>query len=71
MIGQRILFLEPPHVTAWWRQNSPGIWFPSYGMQGTIIAYPAPGLIGSGPQIRWANGRVTWLGSASQYKIIT
>lgn len=71
LIGKRIRLIETPQVTAYWRRNSPGVWFPDGGMLGTIIALPSPGFIGSGPQIRWDNGRITWLGSCSKYEVLS
>lgn len=75
-VGTRIRLLEPPETTAWWRLNSPGEWFPTYGMTGTIMEIPAAFdehghmLVGGGPTVRWDNGRVSYLGSGSLYEVI-
>lgn len=70
MIGCRIRFLEHPEITAHWRRNNPQEHHPKFGDQGTIIRLPPRGNLGGGPQVRWDNGHVTWLGSLSEYEII-
>ena len=69
LLGRRIRFREPAHVTAHWRRMDPTHWHPSDGATGTIVGWPPPDHIGAGPKIRWDyNGRESFLGSGSRYE---
>lgn len=67
LVGKRIQLREDPAVTAYWRQQSPGVWFPHHGMTGTVVKMPDAGALGEGPTVKWDNGRVSMRGSASQF----
>lgn len=70
LIGRRIRFREDPEVTAYWRRENPGTWFPDDGMTGTIVGMPKVGVIGEGPTVEWDCGRRSTLSSLSSYVLV-